>query len=260
MQGRGSNRLRFEIWQVLLRLSFSLTRFGEILPLGQTLKSLRQNFLGFILYLAKFLTYFGNSNDFWATSSYWVAKLERSIRERTVFFIFSEVLYDEACVSFGAKLFKPLEEVVVDMTYLYYLKGQGNRNDTNEWIIRQAKYSSLKNSGNPDYIVFIFYYGVITIAISRFSYFGCFAWTKHWIQSMSCYFAMECFYLEFLGDSESGHDKTSFLGLKWVPSEAFVRSWDYGFFLENLTSVSVRAEFFVSKSRDLCPKRWLLGW
>ena len=93
-----------------------------------------------------------------------------------------------------------------------------------EWIVRQAKYSSLKNSGNPDYIVFIFYYGVITIAISRFSYFGCFAWTKHWIKSMSCYFAMECFYLEFLGDSESGHDKTSFLGLKWILLEAVVRS------------------------------------
>ena len=64
-------------------------------------------------------------------SSYWVAKLERSIRERTGFFIFSEVLYDEACVSFGAKFFNSIEEVVVDMTYLYYLTGQGNRNDTN---------------------------------------------------------------------------------------------------------------------------------
>ena len=93
-----------------------------------------------------------------------------------------------------------------------------------EWIVRQDKYSSLKTLETLIISCLIFYYGVIAITISRFSYFGCFAWTKHWIQSMSCYFAMECFYLEFLGDSGSGHDKTSFLGLKWVLLEAVVRS------------------------------------
>ena len=35
---------------------------------------------------------------------------------------------------------------------------------------------------------------------------------------------------------------------------------DYGFFVENLTRVSLRVEFFESKWQDLCPKRWLLGW
>jgi len=38
------------------------------------------------------------------------------------------------------------------------------------------------------------------------------------------------------------------------------RSWDYGFFVENLTTFSVRDEFFESKWRDFCPKRWLSGW
>ena len=68
-------------------------------------------------------------------------------------FIFSGVLYNEDCVSFGAKFFKPQKEAIVDRIYLYYLTGWANRNDTNR-MIRQAKYSSLKNSGNLDHIVF----------------------------------------------------------------------------------------------------------
>jgi hypothetical protein len=46
------------------------------------------------------------------------------VQENARVFVFSEVLYHEDCISFGAKFFKPLKEELVDMIYLYYKPGE----------------------------------------------------------------------------------------------------------------------------------------
>ena len=74
-------------------------------------------------------------------------------QENARVFIFSGVLYNEDCVSFGAKFFKPQKEAIVDRIYLYYLTGWANRNDTNR-MVREAKYSSLNNSESLDHVLF----------------------------------------------------------------------------------------------------------
>ena len=52
-------------------------------------------------------------------------------QENARVFVFPKCCITKIAFHFGAKFFKPLKEELVDMTYLYYLTGWGNRNDTN---------------------------------------------------------------------------------------------------------------------------------